>query len=91
MRNGRNNDEMRAGPSLRHALGLPAKLPRESLCGDVSNKKCVESVKRVKSPFAMREVAFATPYPILSTAWFRGRSFAGFKGAAGGKCGSEAP
>ena len=49
-----------------------------SVCGQ---KRCVKSVKSVKSPLVMREVAVATPYPILSTAWFRGRSFAGLMGA----------
>jgi hypothetical protein len=54
-------------------------------------KRCVKSVKSVKSPLAMREVAFATPYPILSICRVRGRSLAGLMGAVGGTCASEAP
>jgi hypothetical protein len=33
----------------------------------------------------MREVRVITPYSILSTAWFRGRSFVGLMGSGGAK------
>ena len=34
---------------------------------------------RSQNPLTRRHLAVPTPYPILSTAWFRGRSFAGLK------------
>ena len=83
----RDNHEM-AGGTFSPARSAPVREAFRKPSLAVSPKKYEKSVKSVKSPLAMREVAVVTPYLMLPTAWFRRRSFAGLMGAAGGKCAS---